>query len=208
MRAAELASLAPWAERAEATYVARALARAAPSPLPLPGSWSAAARAVAPAAVACAVAARYLAVGTPRSLAVLSEDPERAHLLALAHQVWHRPTELRWAVTSGAEELVRVRGGREVPIAEALTADVVCVDLPLPLGLAQVRRGSHLALVRGSAEPALLERATCAGERAGGAVSVTIGELAAGLRDGRQLDELTLLLLADELAIARSALDG
>lgn len=205
MRAAELASLAPWAERAEATYVARALGRAAPSPLPLPTSWSAAARAVAPAAVACAVAARYLAVGTPRSLSVLSDDPERAHVLALAHQVWHRPSELRWSVAGGGgDELVRVRGGREVPVAEALTADIVCVDLPLTLELSQVRRGSHLALVRGSAEPALLARAVCAGERA----DLTIGELAAGLRDGRQLDELTLLLLADDLAIASSALAG
>lgn len=202
MRAAELASLAPWAERAEATYVARALGRPAPSPLPLPASWSEAARAAAPAAVACAVAARYLAVGAPRSLAVISDDPERAHVLALAHQVWHRPAELRWAVTSGNDELVSVRGGRVVPIAEALTADIVCVDLPIELAVAQVRRGSHLALVRGTAEPGLRERAMCAGERAG----LTIGELAAGLRDGRQLDELTLLLLADDLEIARSAL--
>lgn len=204
MRAAELASLAPWAERAEATYVARALGRPAPSPLPLPESWAEPARAVAPAAVACAVAARYLAVGTPRSLGVISDDPERAHVLALAHQVWHRPAELRWAVAGGEEELVRVRGGRAVQLAEALTADIVCVDLPLVIGVSQVRRGSHLALVRGSAEPALLERAMCSGEREG----LTIGELAAGLRDGRQLDELTLLLLGEELEIARSALAG
>lgn len=202
-------SLATWAERVEEAYIADALGKPAPAPLAVPPTLAHEVAEAVAAAAACAVAARYLSVGKPRSLAVLSDDPARAEVLLLGHRVWHQPLDVRWAgkITADTDLLAR-RGGRAVTVAEALTADLVCVDLDLILEPEAVRRGSHLALIRATASPALAARAVCVAEALVAPAQVTIGELAAGLRDGRQLDEITLLLahVPHGLALARRAL--
>lgn len=203
------AELTPWAERAEQAYIADALGKPAPQPLPVDASLPEPTRAAFAAAAAAAVAARYLSVGKPRSLGIIAEDPQRAYVLWLGHRVWHQPVDVRWAgPASASAELLARCGGRAAPLAEALTADVVCVDVELTVELTQVRRGSHLTLVRADAAPELAARAICVGEAMSGAATVTLGELAAGLRDGRQLDEITLLLLHGPagLDLARRAL--
>jgi hypothetical protein len=192
--------LTPWAQHVEETYIAVTLGR--PRPLPLGAGAAGAAldaetlEALA-AACACAVAARFLAVGKPRSLGIVADDPRRAALLLAAHRVWHAPTDVRWAGAAATSAAVTALGGRVVPAGEALTADIVCVDVAGVLESRQVRRGSHLNLLAAGAhaEAELSRLAVCIGEVAEGdpAKNATLGDLAAGLRDGRQLDEITLL---------------
>jgi hypothetical protein len=184
--------LSPWAQHVEETYIAITLGR----PLPAPLASVPEADAIA-SACACAVAARFLAVGKPRSLGIVADDPRRAALLLAAHRVWHAPTDVRWAGACAATPEVQVLGGRTVAAAEAITADIVCVDAAMSLGIRQVRRGSHLNLLAAGAEAEdeLAQLAVCIGETTSGAPAknATLGDLAAGLRDGRQLDEITIL---------------
>ncbi|MBA3540137.1 MAG: hypothetical protein H0T79_10960, partial [Deltaproteobacteria bacterium] len=107
-----------------------------------------------------------------------------------AHRVWFQPTDLR--CTEG--DL-----GRVTSVAEALAADIVCVHAPLAITRAQLRRGTHVnVLVACDLDPELAAFASVTHEVPG------LGLLAAGLVDGRQLDELTLFVLGDAL-IARAA---
>lgn len=186
--------LSPWAQHVEETYIAAALSR--PLPPPLRGHEPPDALEALAAASACAVAARFLAVGKPRSLGVIADDPRRAAAFLAAHRVWHAPSDVRWAGPASSSAAVLALGGRAVSVDEALTADIVCVDVAMLVQNRAVRRGSHLNLLGGAdAEDELARRAQCYGETMGGAPAktATLGDLAAGLIDGRQLDEITLL---------------
>lgn len=220
--------LTAWAQHVEETYIAETLGRPKPALPPELAAQKArlgeaASEAASEAALdaiaagtACAVAARFLAVGKPRSLGVLSDDPVRAVALWAAHRVWHQPSDVR-ASGGAAAELVG-RGARAVTAAEALTADIVCVDVAMLVENRLVRRGSHLNLLAPGieVEQELSDRAQCYGETMQGAPAktATLGDLAAGLRDGRQLDEITLLFAgpthgggrSNGLALARAAL--
>lgn len=124
-------------------------------------------------AAAGAVASRYLAVGTPRSLAVIGDG-----LLSIeAHTTWFTPKDLR--STTG------LPGTRTVPLAEALTADIVCIHEPLAIPAGALRRGTHVnALAPITLPPDLVaQRYDEASD---------LPALAAGLIDGRVLDELTI----------------
>ena len=194
--------LSPWAQHVEETYIAETLGRPAPAKLVVPvpagaGELDRDALEAIAAASAAAVAARFLAVGKPRSLGIIAGDPRRALALLAGHRVWHQPSDIRCAgAAASAAELV-ARGGRTVTVAEALTADIVCVDVAMVVENRLIRRGSHLNLIAAGveAEAELWERAMCYGETMKGAPikTATLGDLAAGLRDGRQLDEITLL---------------
>jgi ornithine cyclodeaminase/alanine dehydrogenase-like protein (mu-crystallin family) len=115
-----------------------------------------------------AVASRYLAVGTPRSIGLIGPPDRNAASLA-AHRVWFDPREVR----DGDDDL-----------DAALAADIVCVHVPLAITARQLRRGTHVnALAAVALDPEL--------------VAVIIRDLApiaAGFVDGRQLDELTIFL--------------
>jgi hypothetical protein len=192
--------LAPWAQHVEETYIAQTLGRPAPAPLVVPtaaGELDRDALEAIAAAAACAVAARFLAVGKPRSLGILADDPRRALALLAGHRVWHQPTDIRCAGAAATVAALAARGGRAVSTAEVLTADIVCVDVEMVVENRLVRRGSHLNLIASGveAEAELWERALCYGETMKGAPAktATLGDLAAGLCDGRQLDEITLL---------------
>lgn len=153
------------------------------------------------AAAAGAVASRFLAVGTPRSIGFVGSVAACALSLA-AHRVWFQPSDLRCAGMPEAEgtDLAAALGGRAVSLAEALAADIVCVHAPIALEAAQLRRGTHVnALAAVSLAEELRAKAELTDEPTG------LPALAAGLRDGRQLDELTIFVGGD-LEIARRAI--
>jgi len=151
-----------------------------------------------------AVASRYLAVGTPRSLGLIVDGTttiEEAALSLFAHRTWFQPTDLRCA-GPGAAELAAAIGGRESTAAEAIACDIVCVHAPLLIDPAQLRRGTHInVLVPGATFADELARVATITHEAPG-----LAELAAGLVDGRQLDELTVFVIGDaQIALAAVA---
>jgi hypothetical protein len=147
-------------------------------------------------ATAGAVASRYLAVGTPRSFGLVIDDVtgvDTAALSLAAHRTWFAPRDIRCASTSsGAAELAASIAGRAVSLDEALACDIVNVySARICITPAQLRRGTHInALVASALDPELLTLATVVPESG-------LPALAAGLVDGRQLDELTVFVLSD-----------
>jgi ornithine cyclodeaminase/alanine dehydrogenase-like protein (mu-crystallin family) len=129
-------------------------------------------------AAAAAVASRYLAVGTPRSFGIVGGSDEDVELVLEAHRTWFEPRDIR---------------RRD----NALAADIVCIYDDTPIRTGQLRRGTHVNLLGGgSIDPELVAAIT--DEPHG------LPALAAGLVDGRQLDEITIFVAGD-VAIARAA---
>ncbi len=148
-------------------------------------------------ACAGAVASHYLAVGTPRSVGLVGELADGAELSLAAHAAWFAPRDVRCTSAAVAHAL---RDARVASLAEVLAADIVCIHAPLALAAAQLRRGTHVnALAAVTLDADLAQVAAITRERGG------LPALAAGLVDGRQLDELTIFLL-DDAAIAAGAL--
>jgi hypothetical protein len=172
---------------AERAYVTAATAsRPRPSPNP-----SLRAR-----AAAGAVASRYLAVGTPRSFALVGEDPAIACSLD-AHRTWFSPRDVR---CTDARVAAQIENARVVGLAEALASDIICIHVPLAIAATQLRRGTHVnALAAVELDHDLRAIATIVDEASG------LPALAAGLVDGRQLDEITVFVAGDAL-IAAAAL--
>lgn len=176
-----------WVHAVERAYVAAATGGSRPPAAP-----------TSPRALAAAgaVASHFLAVGTPRSIGLVGGQ-DAVHSL-VAHRTWFQPTDIR--CTSGS--VAAIAAGRQVPLAEALTADIVCIHMPLVLAAAQLRRGTHVNALAPIELDAELQRiATIHDEPSG------LPALAAGLVDGRQLDEITIFLAGDA-AIASAALAG
>jgi ornithine cyclodeaminase/alanine dehydrogenase-like protein (mu-crystallin family) len=177
--------MAEWVHAVERAYVGAATGGAPPPPAPT---------SIRALAAAGAVASHYLAVGTPRSIALIGGD-EAAHSL-VAHRTWFNPQDIR--CTSGS--LAAALGARVVPLAEALTSDIVCIHTPMALAASQLRRGTHVnALALIELDDELRKLASVYDEPKG------LPALAAGLVDGRQLDELTVFIAGDA-AIASGAL--
>ncbi len=153
-----------WILDAERRYVAIAMKQPVPElGLDLPHKLAAAG----------AVASRYLAVGTPRSLAVIGDGP----LSIEAHRTWFAPSDVR--STTG------LPGTRQVPLAEALTADIVCIHEPTTIPAGSLRRGTHVnALAKVELPPDLVAQRY--------SEATDLPALAAGLIDGRVLDEITI----------------
>jgi hypothetical protein len=194
-----------WVLAAERAYVAAAI-RGAASPAPQgiqpAAPWTeSAARAIAAAG---AIASRYLAVGTPRSFGILIDadtDVAAAAWSLAAHRAWFAPRDIRCAAThAGAAELAAATGGRVVSVDEALACDIANVySRELRITPASLRRGTHVnTLWLDTLDPELHALATVTREAA-------LSALAAGLVDGRQLDELTIFI-ADGAPIAAAAL--
>jgi hypothetical protein len=145
-------------------------------------------------AAAGAVASRYLAVGTPRSFGIAIDTAAEAGAAALslvAHRTWFAPRDIRCAaVSSGAAELAAATGGRVVSIDEALACDIVNVySAAIRLIPSKLRRGTHVNLAGcGALDPELAALATVVRE-------ADLPALAAGLVDGRQLDEITICVI-------------
>ncbi len=184
--------MAEWVLAAERAYVASATGGS----VPIGGTKDRLPRA---RAALGAIASRYLAVGTPRSLGLVVDATscDDAALSLFAHRTWFQPTDLRCAGV-GADELARAIAGRVTSFEEAIACDIVCIHAPIVLDPAQLRRGTHVnVLVAGTFADELAKVATITHETPG------LAELAAGLVDGRQLDELTVFLIGDaEIALA------
>jgi len=152
-------------------------------------------------AAAGAVASRYLAVGTPRSLGLVvngAASTEAAALSYAAHATWFAPRDVRISGL-GADALAHSLGGRVVPLDEALACDIVCVHAPIAINAAQLRRGTHVnVLARATLDTELTKLATITPEVPG------LGALAAGLVDGRQLDEITVFVIGDAAIAVRA----
>jgi hypothetical protein len=137
----------------------------------------------APRGVAGAIASHFLAVTTARSLALVGGDESVQSLLA--HRAWFDPKDIR--CTSGS--VAAAVGGRQVSLAEALAADIVCVHEPIAIAANQLRRGTHVnALAKVTLDVELQSVATIVDEPKG------LPQLAAGIVDGRQLDEITVFV--------------
>jgi ornithine cyclodeaminase/alanine dehydrogenase-like protein (mu-crystallin family) len=137
---------------------------------------------IAPA-LAGAVASRYLAVGTPRSFGIVGAGDDPAASLA-AHRTWFDPRDIRCTDAAVAAAVA----GRVVTLAEALAADIVCVHVPIALAAGQLRRGTHVNALAGATLGDELEKAA--------RIAYELVSLAAGLVDGRQLDEITFYVRA------------
>jgi hypothetical protein len=150
-------------------------------------------------AAAAAVASHYLAVGSPRSFGLIVDDRAQepdAELVLEAHRTWFSPRDLRCT----SEALAAAVGGRVVTVDEALAADIVCVHAAMPIVAGKLRRGTHVNVLGGATIDTELRRlATVTDEPHG------LPALAAGLVDGRKLDELTIFIAGDA-AIALAAL--
>jgi hypothetical protein len=182
----------------ERAYVAAATGRAEPG-APAPGAFASAAAALHAPAYAGAVASRYLAVGTPRTIGiVIGESLEEALASLVAHHTWFRYPRVRWTGPRAHEAALLT--GEVVPLAEVLTSDIVCIHAATALAAHQLRRGTHVnALAEVALDVELRRLATIVDEPSG------LPALAAGLVDGRQLDEITVFV-AGGADIAAAAL--
>lgn len=201
--------MSAWVEAVERAYVAAATG----STVPYAESHVSTGRA---RAAVGAVASRYLAVGTPRTFGLVA-DPSTFQdaLLSLeAHRTWFAPVEIRCAalpapatatviseLSTDSQAFTNVATSRQLStVDEALACDIVCIHSPLAIRASQLRRGTHVNAVGEGVtiDDELRRLATVADEG-------TLGELAAGIVDGRQLDEITVFLAGD-LGIAIGAL--
>jgi hypothetical protein len=129
-------------------------------------------------AAAGAVAARFLAVGTPRRIGVIGDDAS-VLLCAAALGTWFAPVE----------------------VALSISADIVFVASPTWIAAGKIARGTHLNLAADAAPAVELDPSWTVVDETG------LGRIAAGFDDGRQLDEISVFL-AGELAVARQVLKG
>ena len=144
-------------------------------------------------AAAGAVASRYLAVGTPHSFALIGDDPAIACSLD-AHRTWFQPRDVR---CTDARVAIAIEGARVVTLDEALASDIVCIHVAMTLAAAQLRRGTHVnALDAVGLDGDLRALATIVNDTRG------LPALAAGLVDGRQLDEITIFIAGRALVAA------
>jgi len=132
-------------------------------------------------AARCAVAAKFLAVSTPRTFAAINLG-DRAALFVAAQSAYAAPREvLTWDTATGT--------GTARDLAAALAADIVVVAGPVVVPRSAIRSGTHLAtLDRGVELDPELVAAACAYD------VPRLAAVVAGLVDGRQLDEITLVV--------------
>jgi len=132
-------------------------------------------------AARCAVASKFLAVSTPRSFAAINLGSRGAVFVA-AQSAWAAPREVvTWDADTGTP--------RE--LASALAADIVIAAGPLVVPRAAIRGGTHLAALDPGVELAPdLVAAACVYD------VPRLAAVVAGLVDGRQLDEITLVVNA------------
>jgi hypothetical protein len=178
--------VADWVLAVERAYVAAATRQ------PAQRGGDAARSAHARAAIG-AIASHYLAVGTPRTLGLVvdASTTNDAALSVVAHRTWFQPREIR--CTEGPTGVVST-------LDEVLACDIVCVHTELQIRAAQLRRGTHVnVLSAATIDDELRAIAKISDE------TRDLGALAAGLVDGRQLDEITVFFAGD-LEIALGAL--
>lgn len=187
-----------WLDAVEAELVARALRRTMPgiARVPLTREQALAARA--------AVAAKFLAVGTPRTLG-LAGAGDLAPLVVAAQRAYAAPRELRVfePVPVEAARVANEIGGRVASLAEACACDIVVAFGGVSVRREWIRGGTLVTVLDENValDPALLSAAQVYGDRAPASAPslrlvASLGAVAAGLVDGRTLDEIIVLLPA------------
>jgi ornithine cyclodeaminase/alanine dehydrogenase len=175
-------------------------------------------------AAAGAIASRFLAVGTPRSIGLVGASGGGLHsgtrdaALAIArasltaHRVLFAPTDVRCADTDPelARALAAELGGRAVSLEQACAADIVCLGTTVTLPRHWLRGGTHVNALAGAPglDPAILADAMLVVDDQtdlGPGVYGSLAEIAAGYKDGRQLDEISLFI-AGSLTAPRRAI--
>jgi ornithine cyclodeaminase/alanine dehydrogenase-like protein (mu-crystallin family) len=183
-----------WLDTVEKALVAAALGRPAPDGPALTRQQHLAGTA--------AVAAKFLAVGTPRTLG-LAGCGDLAPLVLAAQRAYAAPRELRVfePVPALAARVASLVGGRVVSLAEACACDIVVAAGGVSVRREWIRGGTLVTVLDSdvAVEPALLAAAQVYGERTPGTVPslrfvASLGAVAAGLVDGRTLDEIIVLL--------------
>ncbi|MBK9033591.1 MAG: hypothetical protein IPL61_20400 [Myxococcales bacterium] len=179
-----------WLDAVERRQGALALGRPAEAPLE-PG---------AELAGLAGLAAKFLAVGTPRTMGLVGLR-DLAPAVVATQRAYAAPRELR--VFDG-DPVVAARtalavGGRGASLTEACACDVVVARGPVAIERAWIRDGTLVtALDRAVVlAPALVAAAVVytAGAVDDLVAHATLGAVAAGLVDGRTLDEITLLVI-------------
>jgi len=176
-----------WVFAVERAYIAEAT-RPAGGPRSQPSSVD------LPRALAAigALASRHLGVSMPRTLGLIIASPDQlahAQLSLEAHRTWFAPRELRCATVDGRKVDAF---GAPATVTDALACDIVCIHVPLALAAPKLRRGTHInALAACTLDDDLAALATVVAETPG------LGKLAAGLIDGRKLDEITVFQAGD-----------
>ena len=179
-----------WLDAVEVRQGALALGRPAAAPLP---------RGPELAGLA-GVAAKFLAVGTPRTMGLIGLR-DLAPAVVATQRAYSVPRELR--VFDGdpvaAARIAEAVGGRVASLTEACACDVVVARGPVAIEREWIRGGTLVtALDRGvKLAPALVAAAVIytAGEVPDLTAHATLGAVAAGLVDGRTLDEITILVI-------------
>ena len=185
-----------WLDTVEAKLVARALRRTAPgvAAVQLTREQALAGRA--------AVAAKFLAVGTPRTFG-LAGTGDLAPMLLAAQRAYAAPRELRVfeAVPVEAARVASEVGGRVVSLSEACACDIVVVGGGISVRREWIRGGTLVTVLDASVvlDPTLLSAAQVYGDRVPDdapdvRLVASLGAVAAGLVDGRTLDEIIVLL--------------
>jgi ornithine cyclodeaminase/alanine dehydrogenase-like protein (mu-crystallin family) len=183
-----------WLDTVESALVASALRQPAPDGPALTHEQALAGRA--------AVAAKFLAVGTPRTLG-LAGCGDLAPLVLAAQRAYASPRELRVfeAVPVEAARVASDVGGRVVSLAEACACDIVVVAGGVSVRREWIRGGTLVTVLDPGValDPALLAVAQVYGDRVPDSVpslrlTASLGAVAAGLVDGRSLDEIIVLL--------------
>jgi len=183
-----------------------------------------------------AVASKFLAVSTARSFGFVGCGAQ-AQVLLDAHRVSFAPRDLRCADidAEAARRFADKNGGRVTTVEEACACDIVCTTTPgrgPVVRRAWIRPGTHINAMGADApgkqeldEELLLAAMLVVDDRHqaahSGEINVayakrvidernlygTLGEIVAGLKDGRQRDEITLFdstgLAIQDLAVAR-----
>ena len=108
-----------------------------------------------------------------------------------AHRVYFAPRDLRCSDPAVASAL----GGRATTIAEACASDIVCVCEDVHIERAWIRQGTHINVAAGTVDDALLSIAKLVvSEGTHPGMWGTLGEIVAGMKDGREVDEVTVFL--------------
>jgi ornithine cyclodeaminase/alanine dehydrogenase-like protein (mu-crystallin family) len=156
---------------------------------------------------AAAISSRFLAVGTPRSIGLVGDPAVCAAALA-AHRALFAPRDVRCA----DDALATALAGRAATIEQIFACDIVCVAAPMAIERRWLRGGTHVCLLVGTADAAALaDTMVVVDDQAevGAPIYGSLAEIAAGYKDGRQLDEVSWFLAgglaAPRLAIAELA---
>lgn len=186
----DVAAARAWLDAVEVRQGALALGRPAGPPLARPQELAGLA----------GVAAKFLAVGTPRTMGLVGLR-DLAPVVVATQRAYSPPRELRVfdADPVAAARIAEAVGGRVASLTEACACDVVVARGPVAIAREWIRGGTLVTALDDGVvlAPALLAAAVVYGAGDVGALRVhaTLGAVAAGLVDGRTLDEITILVI-------------